>query len=42
MDEAKKDYIDRLGQDLGEVFHALWQQLAWLQVIWAEYKVLFG
>jgi hypothetical protein len=41
-DEARADYLKRLGPKLGSVFHALNDDLAWLQVKWAEYRELFG
>jgi len=31
-----------MGSDLGLVYNALWQQLAWLHSKWAEYIDLFG
>ncbi|GHD46910.1 hypothetical protein SAMN05216429_10956 [Marinobacter persicus] len=41
-EEARKAYIECMGQQLGEQFHELWQELAWLYAKWAEYVELFG
>jgi hypothetical protein len=41
-EEAKKEYIACMGEDLGRVFHALWQEVAWLYIKWGEYVDLFG
>ena len=41
-DQVKAERLDRLGPKLGPVFHALSDDLAWLQVKWAEYRQLFG
>jgi hypothetical protein len=31
-----------MGETLGKLFHALWQEVAWLHAKWAEYVQLFG
>jgi hypothetical protein len=41
-EEAKKEYIACMGEELGKVFHALWQEVAWLYAKWGEYVDLFG
>ena len=41
-DEAKLEYITRMGEPLGKLFSALWQEAAWLQSKWIEYVELFG
>jgi hypothetical protein len=41
-DEAKNDYISEMGEDLGRIFHALWQETFWLHNEWNEYLQLFG
>lgn len=41
-DRIKAERIDKLGPKLGPVFHALSDDLAWLQVKWAEYRQLFA
>lgn len=41
-DEAKTKNIQAMGEELGALYDALWQQLAWLHGKWAEYVVLFG
>jgi hypothetical protein len=40
--EAKAHNIEKMGADLGELYDALWQQLAWLYRKWEEYVALFG
>jgi hypothetical protein len=41
-EETRRDYIDKMGESLGEQFHALWQQVALLHVKWAEGVALFS
>ncbi|RPJ55544.1 MAG: hypothetical protein EHM23_25905 [Acidobacteria bacterium] len=41
-EEAKQEHRDKLGPKLGPVFHELWNDLAWLQIKWREYRELFG
>lgn len=41
-EEAKQHHIDQMGDALGSVYHALWNELAWLYAKWGEYVVLFG
>lgn len=41
-EEAKLEYIKCMGKPLGKLFHALWQEVAWLHSKWAEYVELFG
>jgi hypothetical protein len=41
-DEAKNYYISEMGEDLGRIFHALWQETFWLHNEWDEYLQLFG
>jgi HEPN superfamily AbiU2-like protein len=41
-DEAKQRYMQAMGADLGRVYHALWNELAWLHTKWDEYIELFG
>jgi HEPN superfamily AbiU2-like protein len=40
--EAKIRNIEAMGADLGELYDALWQQLAALHRKWEEYVILFG
>jgi hypothetical protein len=40
--EARADYEQVMGSELGAIYNALWQQLAWLHSKWAEYVELFG
>lgn len=41
-EEAKQDHIARMGLDLGTIYDALWQQVAWVHAKWSDYVVLFG
>lgn len=40
--EVKAEHVRQLGTDFGETYHALWQELGWLQAVWSEYCELFG
>jgi len=40
--EHRDDCIRLMGQELGEVYAALWQELSWAYRNWREYVVLFG
>lgn len=41
-EEAKAEHIRLMGEDLGSIYAALWQQIAWVHAKWSEYVVLFG
>jgi hypothetical protein len=41
-EEAKTQYIEKMGKPLGVQFHALWQEVALLHINWMEYVALFG
>jgi hypothetical protein len=41
-DEVRGEDLDKLGPQLGPVFFELKNDLAWLQIKWAEYRELFG
>ncbi len=41
-EETKKHYITAMGEDLGTIFYALWQEVGWLHNEWDEYLQLFG
>lgn len=34
--------VEVMGDDLGSLYHALWNELAWLYSKWEEYVELFG
>jgi hypothetical protein len=40
--EAKLEYVERMGADLGCIYHALWQHIARVHQKWGEYVELFG
>lgn len=41
-EEVKQYHAKVLGTDLGALYHALWNELAWLYSKWGEYVELFG
>lgn len=41
-EEAKQNYISVMGEPLGMVFHALWQEVARLHRVWSQYVELYG
>lgn len=41
-EEAEQEYIECMGEPLGKLFNALWQEVAYLHRKWAEYVELFG
>ena len=41
-EETRAEYLAAMGLDLGPVFHALWNECAWLHLKWREYRELFG
>lgn len=41
-EEAKQQHIEVMGEELGSLYHALWNELAWLNSKWSEYVELFG
>ena len=41
-EEVKREHIEKLGDNLGSLFHELWNEVAWLYTKWEEYVELFG
>lgn len=41
-EETKNHHISQMGEELGSLFYALWQEVAWLYNEWHEYVQLFG
>jgi len=41
-DEVRKEHLEKLGAQLDPVFSELIDDVAWLQVKWAEYRQLYG
>ncbi len=41
-EEARNDYVEKMGEVLGTQFHALIGEVAFLHIKWAEYVELFG
>lgn len=40
--EVKKKHLDTLGEELGSVYTALYNEVTWLHLQWDEYMELFG
>lgn len=38
----KQEHIDKLGDELGSLYHELWNEVAFLNLKWDEYVELFG
>ena len=41
-EEGKAEQVKAMGEQLGTLYHALWQEVVWLIVKWGEYVELFG
>ena len=41
-EDAKQYHVEIMGEELGFLYHALWNELAWLYRKWGEYVQLFG
>lgn len=41
-EESKQEHLEKLGDNLGSLFHELWNEVAWLYIKWEEYVELFG
>jgi hypothetical protein len=41
-EEVQQRYVTAMGQDLGQLFHLLWNECAWLHLKWSDYMILFG
>ncbi|MEA5114769.1 MAG: hypothetical protein VB050_12160 [Geobacteraceae bacterium] len=41
-EEVKQHHFESMGDELGGLYHALWNELAWLHSKWKEYVDLFG
>ncbi|MGH6863084.1 MAG: hypothetical protein ACRECN_02235, partial [Methylocella sp.] len=41
-EEAKANYIEKMGEPLGTQFAALFQEVARLHMVWGEFAELFG
>jgi hypothetical protein len=40
--EVREEHQRVLGQELGDLYHALWQEAVWLHFEWQQYLKLFG
>jgi hypothetical protein len=40
--EVKQEHIEKLGNNLGSLFHELWNEVGSLHIKWQEYVELFG
>ena len=41
-DEARSEYVEKMGAELGELFHTLSIELTWIHWRWKQYRTLFG
>jgi len=41
-EEARQHYVSVMGEELGALYHRLWNELAWLYSKWEEFVELFG
>lgn len=41
-DEVRAEHLETMGPRLGQVYHALWNEVLWLHAKWKEYKELYG
>lgn len=41
-EEVNQHHVQAMGEELGSLYHALWNDLAWLHSKWKEYVDLFG
>ncbi|MBZ5588141.1 MAG: hypothetical protein LAO05_06220 [Acidobacteriia bacterium] len=41
-EDVKAHYVERMGEELGLLFHELWQEVALLRIEWGEFIELFG
>jgi len=41
-DQVAQQYVDAMGPELGQLFHCLWQECAWVHLKWNEFVALFG
>ena len=41
-EEVEKQYVERMGPELGKLFHTLSAELTWVHWRWKQYRVLFG
>jgi hypothetical protein len=42
FEEAREDYVRRMGEELGPAYHLLWNECALLHMRWEEYLEMFG
>ncbi len=42
VEEVRAGYIEALGQELGELFHATSSELTWIHWRWKQHRTLFG
>jgi len=41
-DQIRQRYVDAMGEELGKLYHVLWEEIRWLHTSWGEYVSLFG
>jgi hypothetical protein len=40
--QSRADHIAKMGEEIGTIYSALWQEVAWINKKWAQYVELFG
>jgi hypothetical protein len=40
--EVRSRHVEAMGPELGGLYHALWQEVAWLHMKWLDYRALFA
>jgi len=40
--QAKADNMAKMGAEIGAIYSELWQEIAWINIKWAQYVELFG
>lgn len=41
-EQVRMKYVGKMGETLGPIFHALWNEVSWLHHKWSEYFELYG
>lgn len=41
-EEVRQQHLDSMGKELGSLYHALWNEPAWLYAKWDEYVEMYG
>lgn len=41
-EQVQQKYVEHMGETLGPLFYALWNEVSWLHLKWSEYLELYG